>query len=675
MLCISGAEIIGSICKKPAYDQLVQRGKIKVVRRGCYNTPSLVEYDSIPDRLKKEIVRIYGDPHQEAAKQSGLQAQLHPDYKATEYYATYILPDGRNLPADKQEEYCNNAMILNALGHLVNERTVLRKALGGSTRNVWTNIAAFASQLKASVKHTLPDNSVRLKQKLEQYRQSGYICMISGNWLNNNAAKVVDKEQEATMRQLFRKHNNLDNAQIRMLYNMIAEKLDWDKVTASTVANYRIKWDVDTHGGRRGEQSFDNTKAMQVKRSAPALPLLYWTADGWDVELLYQQTGIDSKGNSVTTYHNRLTVVVILDPCCKYPVGFAIGSQETPALIKAAMRNAVNHTRELFGERHKVLQLQTDNYGKKTLQPFYEGISEKFTPARVHNPKSKVIEPYFGRLNKKYCQLMPNWSGFGITSGSAKQPNAEYLNKIRHSFPDEAGVRVQIERIIEMERAAAYEKYMAAFAELPAEDKKLLPAHEYLFMFGETTGFTNRLSAPGLVVTLDGQKREYDTYDVAFRRNAQVDWTVKYDPDEPTQVLAVSDDASLRFMLTEKYVQPMALHDRKEGDSDQLQLVRNFNKSLKANITESMAEDYRLVGDMFDRNPLLENTLAKLVLCDSNGQHKDNRNAIRLKGAQRLLAKQTKADDLATDNTWAKQQQQYLNEKVNISKYTNPIED
>ncbi|MFZ4707787.1 MAG: hypothetical protein ACOYMF_17425, partial [Bacteroidales bacterium] len=668
LVCISGPEIIGSICTEANYKQLTQRGHLHVVRRGCNGTPALIEYDSIPERFKAEIVRLYGDPHKVVTKY-GIRAHLKPDYEALEYFAGYILPDGRHLPIEpvnKQEEYAANAMVLNALGHIVNDRTALRKALGGSTRNVWVNLTESVRLLKSDVKHTLPDNPVRLKQKLEQYRKDGYICLISGKWLNRNANKVDDPEQEGTMRQLLRKHTNLDNEQIRMIYNLMAEKLGWDSITAGTVANYRAKWELQTHSGRRGENSFDNTRAMLVKRTAPVSPLYYWTMDGWDVELLYQATEIVAKGNSRTTYHNRLTVVVILDPCNKYPVGFAIGTQETPSLIKAAMRNAVNHTRELFGDRHKVLQLQTDNYGRKTLLPIYEAISEKYTPARVHNAKAKVIEPYFGRLNKKYCQLMTNWSGFGITSGSSRQPNAEYLNKIRHSFPDEMGCRMQIERIIEMERAAAREKYLAAYAEMPVEDKKLLSDEEYLFMFGDVTGYTNRLSASGLVVTICDRKHEYDTYDVTFRQHAQVDWTVKYDPDQPGQVLAVSADSSHRYMLTEKYVQPMALRDRKPGDAEQLHQINQFNKSIKARITEGMAEDATTVNELFAHSPQLQDTLAKLVLCDSNGQHKDNRNAARLKGATKLLAKQNKATERQDNSDWEALQKEYLSAKVDI---------
>jgi hypothetical protein len=41
-----------------------------------------------------------------------------------------------------------------------------------------------------------------------------------------------------------------------------------------------------------------------------------------------------------------------MDPVVNYPVGCAVGTHETPELIRKALQNAVNHTNELFGKRY-----------------------------------------------------------------------------------------------------------------------------------------------------------------------------------------------------------------------------------------------------------------------------------------------------------------------------------
>jgi hypothetical protein len=358
--------------------------------------------------------------------------------------------------------------------------------------------------------------------------------------------------------------------------------------------------------------------------------------DGWDVELLYQMDTKNNKGQTITTYHNRLTTVFVLDPCTKYPVGYATGTHETPSLIKEALRNAIAHVRELFGQRFKPHQLQTDNYAVKALQYLYDGVSDKHTPARVKNAKSKIIEPYFKHINKTYCHLQPNWAGYGVKSKT--QPNDEYLNKIRISFPDAAGCKAQIDSIVAFERKAKHDQYIAAWESMPHEDRLILSDEMYLYLFGETTGFTNRLEGQGIKATLGGKSYTFDSFDPNLRNYGYVDWMLKYDPLDTTKVLAINakkinnipeEIGTLRFMLEQKYVQPMALIERKEGDANALSAINNFNKSLETKITERRALSGTIVNELFASNPRLNDTLSKLVLVDSRGQHKDNRNAIR----------------------------------------------
>ena len=97
-----------------------------------------------------------------------------------------------------------------------------------------------------------------------------------------------------------------------------------------------------------------------------------------------------------------------------------------------------------------------------------------------------------------------------------------------------------------------------------------------------------------------------------------------FDPEDLSRVLAVNEDQSLRFVLEEKYVQPMALKDRKPGDSDQLMRIRDYNKSLENRVIETRAKSAELVRETLSSNPSLEDTtLRKLLIVDSEGQHKN----------------------------------------------------
>ncbi|QDZ64545.1 hypothetical protein EVD20_21685 [Elizabethkingia bruuniana] len=135
---------------------------------------------------------------------------------------------------------------------------------------------------------------------------------------------------------------------------------------------------------------------------------------------------------------------------------------------------------------------------------------------------------------------------------------------------------------------------------------------------------------------------------------SHLDWTIKYDSNNLNEVLAYNEEHNISFMLQEKYVQPMALYDREEGDAEELAKIGRFNKEMKQVILDTQAEDYKEVNQMFIRNPELDGTLAKMVIVNSRGQHKDQRNAKRLDRSKNLLNKQEKQIQQENDFDWEK---------------------
>lgn len=655
------------VMSKSNYDKQCRQGKLNRVRQGKgLDNCALVEFDSIPERFKVEIVRKLGFPPKKEAQHLILK-YYKTDYEAIDFFATYLLEDYRRLSPEKQDEYVRNAQMIQAVDAYMKDMKAFRKSRGGSITKIWQEAAIAVKEVKDQIGHTLPGTDRRLRDKLAEFAEHSYKSLISDNYGKKKAIKVKDATQEALLRQLLRDHRNLDNEQIAMIYNSVAKIQSFPELSAGTIGNYRKKWNLLVYAGTNGEKAFNDNIGMQVKRKAPSAPLLFWTVDGWDIELLYQRQSKNLKGDKITTYHNRLTMVVVLDPVIKYPIGYAIGREESSGLIQQALRNAVLHTEELFGQKHKVLQIQSDNYSKKKMTPIYEMMSKSFTPAKVGNAKSKVIEPWFKFFNKKYCQLAPNWSGHGVKA--EKQPNEEYLNKIRHSFPDENGCITQIITMIEIERERLKEQYIEAYNNMPEDAKKEISNQDFLLHFGETTGYTNKVNHNGLHIAINGKKHEYDSFDINFRMYAHLDWTIKYDSNNLNEVLAHNEEHNISFMLQEKYVQPMALYDRKEGDADELAKIGRFNKEMKQVILDTQAEDYKEVNQMFIRNPELDGTLAKMVIVNSRGQHKDQRNAKRLDRSKNLLNKQEKQIQQETDFDWEKEQNDYYANKINLNKY------
>lgn len=632
--------------------QLSSRDRVNVVRRGCRNTPALVAYDSMPERFKSKISkRVGGDPYKQA-QINQLEIRIEANVRTNDFFEDYKLTDGRNLPKETRREYYTNAIVLDAIKRMINDKKSKRSSLGHETTRGWDKISEYVQELdRSKYPHSLPANSRRLEEKYSVYNMTiptkkhtrvGIESLIHKNFMNKNAGIVAgDDVKEAVLAELLADPRNLDNAQVMKFYNIFAETTGAKKITAATVANWRDKFDTNIYAGRRGSVAFSNKKSMQVKRSAPSCPLYFWTMDGWDVELLFQKVTTrivkdkitkEEREYATTTYHHRPTVVVVLDAFNKYPVGYAIGIHESPDLIKMALRNAAKHTQELFGTMYRTHQVQSDRYQIKNLTPYYEIIADKSTPARAKNAKSKIIEPFFKHLNKSYCQLQANWGGFGIQSKKDSQPNDEFLNKYKKDFPDYDGVSAQVVEMMEQERAAKLEQYLQKWSEMPEEDKVEFKTENFLLAFGETLKHsktdketTVMMQDNGIKVTINGIKREYDCFDLTLRDHYSTQWKIKYDPTDVSKVLAVNADESLRFMLEEKYVQPMALKDRKPGDSGELQKVRDFNASLEKQAIDFRTQNIEKMGAVM---PLMlqNDTLKKLMITDSHGQHKDRRN-------------------------------------------------
>ena len=633
--CISHAELTDGIMSISLIKKWVMEGKIEQARRGCRGTEALYVADSLPTKYRIEVMRRYPDLQAQAEYKEFADAII-TDTAAEAFYADYKIDGVRGLSYEKQEEYTNNATILAAFHDLLQRCTSMRGKLGKRVNlgGFWEARAKMLPRIADRFPNTLPENPRRLREKHDEFYRGGtpnYEVLISRKFQNSNAAKVLTDEQLAIFKVLCANGNNLDNVEVARAYNEIATTCGWNTITSSAVKVLRQKYQLETAAGRLGKGEFYNNIAPQVSRRAPEYPLYMWSLDGWKAELAYQKT-TERNGKSVTTYHNRLTLEVVLDPCTKYPIGYAIGEEECGELIKMALRNAIDHTAELFGQRYRAHQVQSDNFAISMMRGSYEAVAVNVTPARVGNAKSKPIERYFGTLNKRYAKWCANWTGYGITSDKTKQPNADIIALRKKDYPTFEELCKQLTAIIYIERELHREEYIARWQRMP-EDKKLpMPDEQYLLAFGEETGYKNALEGSGLNIRLLGARRQYDCFDVNFRRHAHIRWNVKYDPKDTSRVLAVNDDGTLRFMLEEKYVQPMALVEQTEEDKRQLYRTLGAAKHLECVVKSDITNASLIAQGVMEQYPQLQDSLlSRLMITDSSGQHKRQLQADRRK--------------------------------------------
>ena len=226
--------------------------------------------------------------------------------------------------------------------------------------------------------------------------------------------------------------------------------------------------------------------------------------------------------------------------------------------------------------------------------------------------------------------------------------------------------------MINAERKELLKDYLEGFDKTPKEHIGYMETEYLLDVMGMQTKRTCKLEGQGITPVILGEERCYDSFDIAFRMLLHTNWQVKYNPFDLSQILVVSSDDKNKFLLQEKYIQPMALYDRTEGDAEELHKVFAYNEQVEDYIIEERATSSRIVSNMMQDNPALEDTLAKHLLTDSLGQHKNQKSKARLKTAEQAKAKVIEIEANAKERkqtSWQEEQDEYLSDKVDLNEY------
>ena len=629
-LGISGAwlsEVLG----KANYVHAQQRGHIMMLRRGGNGRTALVDWQSMGSRLKARVMEAMGcDPAMVDRKSLLRQVVERREAQCLnaasyEYYSHVKDVTGHYLPQDKVTELWNGAKIMDAMTEVLEMKgkaAAMRRMRMSQRREMEEMARVIAEELSVEWPNNLPASADRLRKKYADYQLHGYEALVhkatgkAGN--RKGMGQVKDDEVEAVIAMLIGSGAKLNDAQVAKVAETMGAKVDRRRVQ-----EIRKRHEMELMPTREGLRRTSNVLPMQVDRERPTVPLKMLSLDGWDVELYYR--------NEKSSY-NRLTVVVVIDAMNDYPLGYAIGDQENAALIQAAMKNAVNHTREVFGVYAGFWQVQSDNYAKKALTPYYEAVCKWYTPARVGNAKAKPVERYFRYLETEYLWCLRNNSGHNITAKT--NANDEWIQAGRYEFPDREGCVAQVEKIMEIERSRKIGAMREAWELARDEEKLPFSMERYLMVYGEATR-GNMLTANGLKVVRDGVEYKFDCWEYEMRRHRAERWTVRYDLADMNQALAVSEDGTLRFMLEAKKRVPMALADYEEEDWRALAEYREYNRGQLAYI-EGQRQALAEKAEGYVTKRMLEGDLSGRLLTDTMGQHKNRKHEQRLERLERL---------------------------------------
>ena len=122
------------------------------MQRGGNGRKALFDVNSLPLKWRTEVYRRYPDL-QERAESKEFVDTIEPDAKALDFFQTYKLADGRNLPEDKVLEYASNAAVMNAFrrcweAHVSKRQRTGKKAV--AAKEFWARAAAALPRLADS---------------------------------------------------------------------------------------------------------------------------------------------------------------------------------------------------------------------------------------------------------------------------------------------------------------------------------------------------------------------------------------------------------------------------------------------------------------------------------------------------------------------------------------------
>ncbi len=193
-LCISARELVDSgVVSEANYKKMASRGRIDVVRRGGGATGAfaLVAVDSLPGEYKTRVNDLFPD-----GAATHLRGWVCSNYETDQQAVAFFHSrenTGIDLSPEKINEYVVNASVLNCCIKLYERAATAQKLFGGKYN--WEQMAKTIEALRDEYGHTLPASTLRFRKKVNEYKQMGYGCLISGKFGNQNTRKVSIKTE------------------------------------------------------------------------------------------------------------------------------------------------------------------------------------------------------------------------------------------------------------------------------------------------------------------------------------------------------------------------------------------------------------------------------------------------------------------------------------------------
>lgn len=580
ILCVTYAELTGgteAVIKPGTLRQNMSRGNIASVHRGGgEGGQALYAWSSLPAKYKERFVAKYGDPEQKM-KEAMTKDRIRLDGEARMWYEAFTYEKNgqeEHLTEKLIDEYTINASVLKELLCMMSQRRAIRQSLNGSMAGVWEVIYQSSETMREEYGHTLPQNAARLKAKLKSFKTNGYGSLISGKIGNRNTQKITDEFGQLLIALKRCRVPVYTDTQLFEEANRRAEANGWKPLKSLSGMKRWLNsaaimplWYDAVYGEQAARQKFGrkHRTALPTKRDA------LWYGDGTKLNLYYR----DEDGKVRTTQ-----VYVVIDAMSEVMLGWHISDSEDYEAQYHAYRMAIQTS------GHKPYEIVHDNQGghkKLDADGLFKKLCHVHRTTQPYNGESKTIEAVFGRFQQQVLHKDWRFTGQNITAKKmSSRPNLEFIEENKDSLYTLAELKdaytLATKEWNEMRHPAYGTSRIEAYEGSVNEETQEVTAHDMVDMFWVTAKRMSTFTDQGIVVTIKGQKRQYEVMGALGvpdhewrRRHTYERFVVKYDPYDfgSIRLYKKEADGSLRFeRVAEPYlVVHRAIQEQTEGEA------------------------------------------------------------------------------------------------------------
>lgn len=555
----------------------------------------LIEFETMKPCYKEMVQKRFGNPYEHVAKEP-IRKMVIKDTQAEEFLLAYRFGENKFLPINIVNKYITAASWLKMLMNAEANKKEIKKQLGLTIAEFWNKVC----EIIKSDDIDLPSTYQRLRQKVSDFQSNKFSSLIHKQFGNDNAKKVSSELAESILLEMLSRPH-FDDSRICIHYNQWALQNEHDEISASTVSNWRRNNLHLIMGEKKGNKEWYNVFGKHIIRKRPSAPLLLVGSDDNDLDLYFQENRVNKKGHAIVNYYHRAKLIVVMDAYNDYILGYAYADEVSADLIRLAYLDAIHHVKDLTGNWHLQHQIQTDRWGKKTLDSFYKSIAKVYTPATARVARGKYIEQAFGKKWHQQLAYYPNYAGHNITA--IAKTNADYIELHKKDFPSKDNAGLQIADFIDKMRnlknengVTRQQQWIDAFNQ--SEVSKELPINDeqMLLRYGTHHDYKNTITNRGITPSINCIDRTYEIPEEFYLQTVGKKIQVIYDPFDYSRIL-VTDNDKIRFIAREYDALPSAIADYKPGD--------------RANLNRRISEKKRHVEQIANKKDQRQNLLQR----------------------------------------------------------------